>query len=354
MTRTAPWFAFVILLVPGPAAAQRAVVVEGLTELARAMMMLSENRAQVNAAIDKLAAGLDGWEAQTAGGSKEQDSPYGRSVLLSDEAAAIPVLPLAAYADGFARLRRGEYRDAIASLRLAAAAATDERSALAAAARLAQDGRHVEAERALRSIVAARPESAVAHWWLGRVYENLNRIADARKEYETVVPFALTGQATLYAAIGRLSHTEGDFARANDAFEQRLRLMPNDPVAHKDLAWLLIEQDRTEAAFNELITVVALEPRDAEAHAAIGRLHLDAGRHADAIGALRRALDLQPTLHDARYALALALKRTGREDEAAREMEMFERARRESTDDRRRTMSTEAQRQEEAQRDHPR
>jgi tetratricopeptide (TPR) repeat protein len=194
----------------------------------------------------------------------------------------------------------------------------------------------------------------VAHWWLGRVYENLNRIADARKEYETVVPFALTGQATLYAAIGRLSHTEGDFARANDAFEHRLRLTPNDPVAHKDLAWILIEQDRSEAAFKELTASVALEPRDAEAHAAIGRLYLDAGSHAEAIGALRRALDLQPTLHDARYALALALKRIGREDEAAREMELFERARRESTEDRRRTMATEAQRQEEAQRDHPR
>ena len=354
MTRTALWFAFVILLVPGPAAAQRAIFVEGLTDLTRAMMALSENRAQLNAAIDKMAAGLDGWEAQTAGGSKEQDPPYGRGVLLSDEAAAIPVLPLADYADGFARLRRGEYRDAVVSLRRAAAAATDERSELAAAARLAQEGRHVDAERALRSIVAARPESAVAHWWLGRVYENLNRIADARKEYETVVPFALTGQATLYAAIGRLSHTEGDFARANDAFEHRLRLTPNDPAAHKDLAWILIEQDRSEAAFKELTASVALEPRDAEAHAAIGRLYLDAGRHPEAIGALRRALDLQPTLHDARYALAVALKRTGREDEAAREMELFERARRESTEDRRRTMATEAQRQEEAQRDHSR
>ena len=354
MTRIATWFVLVMALAPGPAAAQRAIFVEGLTDLTRAVMALSENRTQLNAAIDKMAAGLDGWEAQTAGGSKEQDPPYGRSVLLSDEAAAIPVLPLADYADGFARLRRGEYRDAIASLRRAAAAATDERSALAAAARLAQEGRHVDAERALRSIVAARPESAVAHWWLGRVYENLNRIADARKEYETVVPFALTGQATLYAAIGRLSHTEGDFARANDAFEHRLRLTPNDPAAHKDLAWILIEQDRSEAAFKELTASVALEPRDAEAHAAIGRLYLDAGRHTEAIGALRRALDLQPMLHDARYALALALKRIGREDEAAREMELFERARRESTEDRRRTMATEAQRQEEAQRDHPR
>ena len=271
MTRIATWFVLLMVLAPRPAAAQRAIFVEGLTDLTRAMMALSENRAQLRAAIDKMAAGLDRWDAPVA--------PSAVDALLGDATAAIPVLPLAAYADGFARIRRGEYRDAVVSFRRAAAAATNERSELAAAARLDQEGRHVEAERALRSIVTARPESAVAHWWLGRVYENLNRVGDARNEYETVVPVALTGQATLYAAIGRLSHTEGDFARANDAFEQRLRLTPNDPVAHKDLAWILIEQDRTEAAFKELTAVIALEPRDAEAHAAIGRLHLDAGRH---------------------------------------------------------------------------
>jgi hypothetical protein len=58
-----------------------------------------------------------------------------------------------------------------------------------------------------------------------------------------------------------------------------------------------------------------------------------------------------PTLHEARYALALALKQTGRDVEAAREMELFERARREATEDRRRTMAAEAQRQEEARLD---
>jgi tetratricopeptide (TPR) repeat protein len=343
MARFVPPFALVFVLLASPAAAQRAVLVEGLSDLSRAMMMLSENRAEVNAAIDKMAAGLDGWGARAA--------PSADDSLLGDEAAALPVLPLAAYGDGFARLRRGEYRDAIVSLRRAAATATDERSQLAAAALLAQEGRHLEAERALRSIVTAWPESGVAHWWLGRVYENINRIADARQEYETVVPVALTGRASIQASIGRLAFLEGNFARATEAFEQRLRLTPNDPVAHEDLATIYLAQDRTEAALEQLGTVVTMDPRDAEAHAAIGRIRLDAGLHAEAIVALRRALDLRPTLHEARYALALALKRTGREDEAAREMELFERARREATEDRRRTMTAEAQRQEEARQD---
>jgi tetratricopeptide (TPR) repeat protein len=343
-------FAVVIVLLPGPAAAQRALFVEGLTELARSMLTTSADAGRTNAAIDKMAAGLDGWEAASA---RAPTAPFPGS-LLGDETAEIPALPLAAYADGFARIVRGEYRDAIASLRRASAMSSDERSELAAAGRLARQGRHVEAERTLRAIVTARPESAVAHWWLGRVYENLNRIADACQEYERLVAVALTGRATLYAAIGRLAHFEGNFARATEAFEERLRLTPDDPVAHKDLAWIYLDHDRTEAALKELGLVIALDPRDFEAHAAIGRIHLDAGLHAEAILALRRALDLRPALHEARYALALALQQTGREAEAAREMELFERARRESTEERRRTMAAEAQRQEEARQDRPR
>lgn len=337
MTRFTTWLALIVVLLPVTAAAQRAIFVEGLTELARAMMTLSENRVEVTAAIDKMASGLDGWGSA---GSRDADT------LLGDEAAAIPVLPLAAYADGFVRVRRGEYREAIVSLRRAAATATDERSQLAAAAQLAQDGRQLDAERALRAIVAAWPESGVAHWWLGRVYENTNRIADARQEYEMVVSVALTGRASIQASIGRLAFLEGNFARATEAFEQRLRLTPNDPVARKDLATIYLAQDRTEAALEQLGTVITMDPRDAEVHAAIGRIRLDGGQYAEAIVALRRALELRPALHEARYALALAFKRSGREDEASREMELFERASRQSIDERRRTMAAEAARQD--------
>ena len=284
MTRLAMWIAVVIVLLPGPAAAQQALFVEGLTELARTMLTSSGDAGRSTAAIDKMAAGLNGWEAPAASSSGH--------VLLGDETATTPALPLSAYADGFGRIVRGEYRDAIVSLRRAAAIPLDERSELAAAGQLAQQGRHVDAERMLRAIITARPESGVAHWWLGRVYENLNRIADARQEYETVVAVALSGRATLYAAIGRLAHTEGNFARATQAFEQRLRLTPNDPVAHKDLAWIHLAQDRTAAALEELGRVVAIDPRDFEAHAAIGRIHLDAGLHAEAILALRRAMNV--------------------------------------------------------------
>jgi hypothetical protein len=66
MTRFATSFALFLVLLPRPVAGQQALFVEGLTELARAMMTLSENRAQVSAAIDKMSAGLDAFGTQAA------------------------------------------------------------------------------------------------------------------------------------------------------------------------------------------------------------------------------------------------------------------------------------------------
>ena len=325
-TRITSAFAAMVLL-SSPAVAQQSVFVEGFRQLDRAMM--AGDHSGINAAIDKMASGLGGWH--------EPALPTGHT-LLDDEAADIPVVPLAAYADAFRLIQRGEYGEAIVSLRRAAAIAIDERSPLAASGLLAQQGRDIEAERALRSIVAAFPDSAVAHWWLARIYERLNRISDARREYQTVVLAALTGRATLYAAIGRLSRAEGDFARATEALEQRLRLTPTDPVAHKELARIYLEQGRVEQALASFRTAVSLDSRDAEALAAIGRILLDTGLPSDAIPALRRALELMPPLFEARYALGMALKQTGQGDEAVRQLELFERARRDATEDRRRTM----------------
>src|SRR5262249_54053868 len=109
-----------------------------------------------------------------------------------------------------------------------------------------------------------------------------NRTSDARREYEAVVPVALTGRAALYADIGRLSRVEGDFIRATDAFEARVQLTPDDAAAHRDLGWILLEQGRTDAALVALGIAISLNPLDAQSHASIGRIQLDAGRNADA------------------------------------------------------------------------
>jgi tetratricopeptide (TPR) repeat protein len=220
----------------------------------------------------------------------------------------------------------------------------NERARVALARVRLDTGRPSEAAQLLRDALEVLPDSALVHWWLGSVHDGLNRVAEARRHFEQAAGAALpTGRADLLAAAGRLARIEGDFEGAAQAFERRMRAVPNDPAVRRQLARIYLEQDRVDQALAEVVAAVLIDPSDAEAHALVGQIDLDAGRHGDAAAALRRALDLNPTLIDARYALASALMRSGRTEEAAAELRLFERAQRQALADRRRVMSEQVQ-----------
>ena len=146
--------------------------------------------------------------------------------------------------------------------------------------------------------------------------------------------------------IARLAQVEGDPAGAIEALTQALRLNPNDPNIHKELASVYAAQGRADDAFCELMAALLIDRRDAEAHSAIGQLYLDSGRDAEAVAAFNRALELMPDYYETRYALATAHTRLGHTAEAARQLDLFERARREALEQSRRDFASEVEREE--------
>jgi superkiller protein 3 len=134
--------------------------------------------------------------------------------------------------------------------------------------------------------------------------------------------------------------TAADLPGAIDAYTRSANADMNDPAMHKFLATALMQQDRTGEAFAEFVAALLIDPQDAEAYAGIGQIHLNAGHDADAVDALRRATDLAPANIDARYALASALERLGRPDEAAQHFSRVAQAQRQMLADRRRTLSS--------------
>jgi len=75
------------------------------------------------------------------------------------------------------------------------------------------------------------------------------------------------------------------------------------------------------AAIQTLIAAQAVEPENPVVIANLGLVTSDSGQPAAAIPHLQRALSLDPDLHQARFGLAIALARTGRRTDAAREAE---------------------------------
>ncbi|GBC78416.1 hypothetical protein HRbin08_01909 [bacterium HR08] len=78
-------------------------------------------------------------------------------------------------------------------------------------------------------------------------------------------------------------------------------------------------------AIELLMPIVRLEPENAEAHFYLGASWLQLGRPQEAIGPLRRAVQLSVGVERerSRYHLALAYARAGQREEALRELEML-------------------------------
>lgn len=224
----------------------------------------------------------------------------------------------------------------------------DERARLALSRILSSAGRDAESATALEETLHVLPDSALAHWWLALSFERLNRFADARREYSEAASGAVAGEGQLHAAVGRSASAAADVPGAIESFVRAVNANPNDAALRKHLAGSLVQQDRAGEALVEFIAALLIDPGDAEAHTGIGQIHLNAGRDADAVDALRRATEIAPASHDARYALANALVRLGRTQEAAEHFVRVEQAQRQMLADRRRGLSHDVLKEEAA------
>jgi tetratricopeptide (TPR) repeat protein len=212
---------------------------------------------------------------------------------------------------------------------------------------LLREEKYSEAITALAAKSGGTPEdSPLAHFTRGQQDEAMNHVPEARREYQAAVAGTLAGRSALFVAIGRLSQVEGDAAGAIDAFSQAARLNPNDSTVRKELAGAYAAENRADEAFCELMAALLIDRRDAQAHASIGQLYLDTGRNADAVKAFGRALELRPEAYEVRYSLATALARLGNATEAARQLEIYDRLRREALEKRRRDIANEVQEEE--------
>ena len=247
-------------------------------------------------------------------------APFMTLGAIPDNLSRTPVVADEATLDGFALLAANKYGDAVAVL----------------------TGRAAIASR-------GRPEdSPLAHFSRGQRAEAENRVADARREYQAALAGALAGRSVLLVAVARLAQVDGDLADAVDAFAQAVRLNPNDPNVHKELASAYAANGRPDAAFCELMAALLIDRRDGQAHASIGQLFASGGRDAEAVAAYNRALELAPERYEIRYGLAAAHRRLGNTTEAARQLDIFERARREALERRRRDIANEVQQEEAA------
>jgi tetratricopeptide (TPR) repeat protein len=111
-----------------------------------------------------------------------------------------------------------------------------------------------------------------------------------------------------------LTHLRNDDARGHVL--EALRLNPNYPEAHVNLATILRRTHRLEESEREYQAALTLQSINVEAHSGYGALLLSEGRANEALREFAEVVDLRPDSADGRYDLGRVLASVGRRDEA--------------------------------------
>jgi len=151
------------------------------------------------------------------------------------------------------------------------------------------------------------------------IFEIQGRFDEAVAEYRKAIqksPATLALHYRLGRALLLRSHEPEALTEARREFEAELKLNPYDAVAHYQIAQILEVQQQPDAAAKALERTLELSPDFPEALVALARYRSRASNHAAAIGLLERVVKLQPASESSWYALMVAYRNAGRNDDA--------------------------------------
>jgi len=113
----------------------------------------------------------------------------------------------------------------------------------------------------------------------------------------------------------------GDLDSALDECRVAIKLDSRNATAYLQLGVTLMAKHDEQAASIALMDAIMLDPQLTLAHYSLGSVQYSLGNLPAAIQSYRKALDLRPDFHDARYRLALVLKLADQDQEATLLME---------------------------------
>jgi tetratricopeptide (TPR) repeat protein len=191
--------------------------------------------------------------------------------------------------------RRGAHAEAIAILRTASGAGSNEDRARALAALGAAQlaaGRRPEAERSFDQAILYAPARAEIRLAIARAWLSSDAAGDASRSLQVLLRAAelAPDQAAVHAAIGRARERLGEPGLAHEAYDRALRLDPGLTFPRRRVLRLaLAEQDYDRARY-EADRLVAADPADPEYRFLVALVADREGRHDDARRAYRGAI----------------------------------------------------------------
>jgi tetratricopeptide (TPR) repeat protein len=190
-----------------------------------------------------------------------------------------------------------------------------------------QTGRLEEAAEALTAARRLQPRDHAAAIYLGDIYVSLNRLVDARDQFQSVIDVF---PAVARRGLGDVAMRERKFAEAIEHYRAVLDRVPQAAAVHYSLAMAYRGMGRMDEAREHLqrrgpggvhaddpiVTSMQSLVRGERAWVMQGRRAYDAGQFAAAVGAFTKALDAAPSSVVARVNLGSALVQMRRDADA--------------------------------------
>lgn len=156
------------------------------------------------------------------------------------------------------------------------------------------------------AVIAQEPDNAEAHADLGRTYAALNDLPSAIRHLERAAELA-PENPQVHNNLGGVYALQGRLQQALDHVIEAIRLDPDYREAVENLGRIMVRAADPEAIVERNRERVNLDAALALTWAHRGDIALSRDLRDDAISAYKRALEIEPTLEQARSGLAKAL-----------------------------------------------
>jgi tetratricopeptide (TPR) repeat protein len=194
---------------------------------------------------------------------------------------------------------------------------------LLADAQAALDQRdYATAAQKYQDYLAKKPGDAFAHFQLGYAYTAMQRLGDAKTEYEKAIDLD-PEMGPAYTNLGMTLLAMGDPGAAVEPLEKAAELAPADAHPSFLVGVALERSGKVAEAIGQYQAAEKLDDRNIDVRAALGRALLASNRAADAEAEFRAAVALQPYSPQAHLGLAQSLMAEKKMDEAAAELDSY-------------------------------
>jgi tetratricopeptide (TPR) repeat protein len=148
------------------------------------------------------------------------------------------------------------------------------------------------------------PHDPMSHFNVGAYLQQHNQLHEAVQQYETTIRLTTDRPllASTYANLGTAYRTLGDYAKAEESYQQALQLNPEQFNAYLGRGVLLEKQgklDEAIASYKRSIELVATD----QAYVRMAHALQAAGRTQEALAAYQEALKINPDSHEAQAAV---------------------------------------------------